>query len=439
MRFHIPYYFIVCQSLLGIFLVKMSCSAPTIIEEHEQARQALTLVREQIDQERLLLAEPLTKAEIDLINLRSSVRLARMGVEARKEEVRQSQEDLKSLENYVTEASDSLKRYHYTRAAFLLPNEEASDWAPAASLMEQVSVLEQGLSRMEGLVGGGVIEGAIAGPEGVLEKGRFFVLGPALWFKSIDGSVMGAVEASAMKGSAEVIIDGVDPSLMLEKEVEVEVDVTGGKARALAAVNQSPVELLRQGGLWIWPIMGIAAISALCGVMKLIQLAQVREPKPIWINEVLVPIREGDLEEAKKLAKVPNHPASGVIHAALGFIASGPDVVEEVIYEQLITVERKMQAWLPFIAITAAIAPLLGLLGTVSGMIRTFNVITVTGTGDAKPLAGGISEALVTTLFGLVVAIPALILHSLLARRSTGIVQMTEKLGLAMVNGLRKQ
>ena len=111
--------------------------------------------------------------------------------------------------------------------------------------------------------------------------------------------------------------------------------------------------------------------------------------------------------------------------------------MEEVLYEQLIGVQNKLQNWLPFIAITAATAPLLGLLGTVSGMIRTFNVITVSGTGDAKPLAGGISEALVTTLFGLVVAIPALIIHALLSRRCQGVIQNTEKLGLTLVNGLR--
>jgi len=91
------------------------------------------------------------------------------------------------------------------------------------------------------------------------------------------------------------------------------------------------------------------------------------------------------------------------------------------------------------IAVTAATAPLLGLLGTVSGMIRTFNLITLFGSGDPKPLAGGISEALVTTLFGLVVAIPALILHAFLSRRSQGIVQTTERLGLSFVNSLRSK
>jgi biopolymer transport protein ExbB len=75
----------------------------------------------------------------------------------------------------------------------------------------------------------------------------------------------------------------------------------------------------------------------------------------------------------------------------------------------------------------------------VSGMITTFNLITLFGSGDPKPLAGGISEALITTLFGLVVAIPALILHAFLSRRAQGIVQTTERLGLSFVNGLRSK
>jgi len=119
--------------------------------------------------------------------------------------------------------------------------------------------------------------------------------------------------------------------------------------------------------------------------------------------------------------------------------ASSPvELVEETLYEKLMGVQQKAGSLLPVIAVTAATAPLLGLLGTVSGMIRTFNLITLFGSGDPKPLAGGISEALVTTLFGLIVAIPALILHAFLARRSQGIVQTTERLGLSFINSLRK-
>ncbi|MEM1297165.1 MAG: MotA/TolQ/ExbB proton channel family protein, partial [Verrucomicrobiota bacterium] len=85
----------------------------------------------------------------------------------------------------------------------------------------------------------------------------------------------------------------------------------------------------------------------------------------------------------------------------------------------------------------SATAPLLGLLGTVTGMIHTFKLINVFGTGDARSLASGISEALVTTEFGLIVAIPALILHAVLFRKIKGITGSIEMASLAFMNGLK--
>ena len=87
-------------------------------------------------------------------------------------------------------------------------------------------------------------------------------------------------------------------------------------------------------------------------------------------------------------------------------------------------------------AITAAAAPLLGLLGTVTGMIKTFNLITIFGTGDAKSLSSGISEALVTTELGLIVAIPALILHGVLSRMTKEKIAALEQTALSFVNGV---
>ena len=85
------------------------------------------------------------------------------------------------------------------------------------------------------------------------------------------------------------------------------------------------------------------------------------------------------------------------------------------------------------IKILAAVAPLLGLLGTVTGMIATFQSITLFGTGDPKLMAGGISQALITTVLGLVCAIPLLLLHNLVATRSKGLVQILEEQSAGMV------
>ena len=81
----------------------------------------------------------------------------------------------------------------------------------------------------------------------------------------------------------------------------------------------------------------------------------------------------------------------------------------------------------------------LGLLGTVTGMIKTFKLITVFGTGDARALSSGISEALITTEFGLLVAIPTLLMHAILARTAKGVLASMEQTGLAFVNGLGRR
>ena len=87
---------------------------------------------------------------------------------------------------------------------------------------------------------------------------------------------------------------------------------------------------------------------------------------------------------------------------------------------------------------TAAASPLLGLLGTVTGMISTFSQIRISGNSDINSLASGISEALVTTKFGLIAAIPALVLHALLSRRVQGLLAGMEKFSTAFVNGMER-
>ena len=110
--------------------------------------------------------------------------------------------------------------------------------------------------------------------------------------------------------------------------------------------------------------------------------------------------------------------------------------LEELLYEKMLGIRPKLERFLPFLAVTAAAAPLMGLLGTVMGMIKTFKLITEFGTGDAKSLSSGISEALVTTELGLVVAIPILIIHGILTRMSRGRIGRMEGAAMAFLNGI---
>jgi biopolymer transport protein ExbB len=93
---------------------------------------------------------------------------------------------------------------------------------------------------------------------------------------------------------------------------------------------------------------------------------------------------------------------------------------------------------LPFVAVSAAAAPLLGLLGTVTGIIKTFQLITVFGSGDVKSLSGGISEALITTKYGLIVAIPSLLIHAFLSRKAKGVIGRMETEAVAFANEISR-
>jgi len=112
------------------------------------------------------------------------------------------------------------------------------------------------------------------------------------------------------------------------------------------------------------------------------------------------------------------------------------ELIEEALYEKMLHTKPRLERLLPFIALTAACAPLLGLLGTVTGMINTFNLITIFGTGDPKMLSSGISEALITTEYGLKIAIPALLVHALISRKAKGVMASMEQTAVGFINGI---
>jgi biopolymer transport protein ExbB len=100
-----------------------------------------------------------------------------------------------------------------------------------------------------------------------------------------------------------------------------------------------------------------------------------------------------------------------------------------ILDETVVTINRSLTDHLSVIGVLAAIAPLLGLLGTVTGMIGTFDILSVFGTGNAKGMAGGISEALITTQTGLLVAIPGLYMKGFLDRRAKNLQHRVARAG----------
>lgn len=422
-------------------------SAKDLQADIDKTLASLTKQRGERTSQQIALGEQVAELEKQLLELRRKRDIARLSSEGRKE----------LLYDLEVKNAKFEKDFHYMRGLYrdfavqlenqlqLGQGDEYQKSIDAAietdsSLLTQVNVVDNAIDRIESVIGGERRSAEVVSSDQVILKGEVINIGPASWFLAEGGSSAGV--AYSEKGASRSRLIEEDTSKVVSlfggELAELNVDVTGGKARAIDQIQGDSSRMFEKGGTWLWVILSIALVSALCGIMKLIQLSKIKDPRNGWVADILTAVRSGKSDEAQELVNEAKHPVGEVLSNALAYTSAGADVVEEVIYEQLIGVQSHLQKWLPFIAVTAATAPLLGLLGTVSGMIRMFNVITVTGTGDVKPMAGGISEALITTLFGLIVAIPALILHTMLSRRSNGVVQNTEKLGLTFVNGLRK-
>jgi biopolymer transport protein ExbB len=185
------------------------------------------------------------------------------------------------------------------------------------------------------------------------------------------------------------------------------------KGAILSLMVQSPdlAERLQQGGGIGYLILVLGAIGLLIVIQRAFALLFARRAV-----------------EAQARVEEPNekNPLGRLQHIASGIAATNLDAMSMRIDEQLAEESSLLNRGLPTVAVLAAVSPLLGLLGTVTGMIETFQSITLFGTGDPKLMSGGISQALVTTQLGLAVAIPLVLFHSLLVGRANRLV---EKLG----------
>ena len=141
-----------------------------------------------------------------------------------------------------------------------------------------------------------------------------------------------------------------------------------------------------------------------------------------------------DADRLKELRR--SSPLGRILAVGLSNSRHGRDVMKDSIEEAASQVIHEMERFLSVLSTIASIAPLLGLLGTVFGMITVFNEIMLQGTGNASVLAGGISQALITTAAGLSVAIPAMISHRYFQRRVDALVVFMEQESVKLVDAL---
>ena len=208
----------------------------------------------------------------------------------------------------------------------------------------------------------------------------------------------------------------------------VYLDFSGGDAVRRLALTPSSWERLRSGGILVWPILLVGLVALLLSIERFLFLSRVKSNTDRVMGRIVKLVEAGDFGRSLELVKNKKGPVFRVLAAGLAARKATRDVLESVLEEAILKELPRLEKFLPTLQVLAAIAPLLGLLGTVTGMINTFQVITVYGAGDPRMMSGGISEALITTKLGLTVAIPIILLHTWFARRVDVIIgDMEEK------------
>jgi biopolymer transport protein ExbB len=430
--------------------------AAGVHQDLSEALAELSALREQIDAERLPMARQLTALEDEVLSRRRDYDRAQRQADNRlvalgelRREVEKARVDARFLSALLTEYVTRFEtRIHVcevprykTEIATAKTGATQTDLAPAERLQKQLTLLDVASARLDGLIGGDRFAGRALTPAGRLESGQFALVGPLAFFASAESPNAGVAElrlGSAQPRSLEL---GARPGIAIRALAGtgsgvVPIDATLGNALKIAEKRDSLVAHVMKGGPVMIPILLLGLVAVAICIAKWFQLARIRVVTPMELQTVLSHLRHGEKTAAEAHAESLNGPVGQLLGVAVRHAREQKEYLEEVLYEKMLEAKPALERLLPIIALTAACAPLLGLLGTVTGMINTFNMITLFGAGDPRTLSGGISEALITTEFGLIVAIPALLLHAFLSRKVKGVLGSMEQTSVAFINGV---
>jgi len=330
--------------------------------------------------------------------------------------------------NVVNQARITLNEY----AIKISENNATSDEAKLKQAFEEASKLFVKLSSLQNTKGkfylpdGKKVEGDIVKVGNVAAYGisseATGALAPAgngtykLWNAVGSSDDAKALFAKEMKGSIDLFTyENLDKDIEYVKEKSIE-------------------ETIKGGGTIGYIILALGAFGLLLLLFRIFNLmfagSNVSKISSIVVNRV----ESGKGHEALDAIKGFKGSTARVIKSLLRNINKDREHVEDIVMENILNESSQIDRFGNFVLVIAAVAPLMGLLGTVTGMIETFDVITEFGTGDPKLLSGGISAALVTTMLGLIVAIPLLLLGNLLSGWAQNIKDSMEQSALHIVN-----
>ncbi len=422
----------------------------------QKASAELTAARAEVEAARLPIARRITELEQQLISRRAELAKAQrfqenqlVELNALKAEARRASEEVKFTDSLITEYARAFRsRLSFVEEPRYAAMFDAVDHAGAAADLSMVArftqrtvLLETALERITTAQGGELLAGKAIDNRGLVQSGKVALIGPVALFAADSGGAAGLLQQELNK--ADPTVAKLDESLVAASQQlattgqgELVLDPTLGSALKMSAMHKSLYEQLKEGGVAMIPLLGMGIAAILLGLYKWWQLSRVRVATDKDLQQVLTHLTSGEQEKALKHAHSITGFAGDMLATAIQHVDEKKEYIEEVLYEKMLGARTKLERGLPFLALAATTGPLLGLLGTVTGMIATFKAISSFGSGDPKMLAAGISEALICTATGMAVAIPSLLFHAFLSRRAKGLIGSMEQTAVGFVNGV---
>ncbi len=434
--------------------VEVSTAIEQTRTDIQSAVAELNQVRDEIARSRLPLASDHRRLQSEVARLREQLQESRQSqlqgaseIGRMQEEVQSYEQELQYLETSLLEFRRSLDaRRGIAEARQINPALERIDaaWQPDTDYQELPEVASELITlaaeRDKALRGGEIFAGSCLDPEGAEREGMFALFGPLGYFAATNDGPAGLVVTLPGSAFPSLWQAGDEDAarairaLVSGEEATVPVDVTGGNALKVAGSGLSTLEQFQAGGFVMIPLVAVAALAILLAVWKFVGLVGIRIDSGDTVSAIVTDLKQGNIEEARDVAKGLTQPLASILEAGIEYRDVPREHLEDLLHERVLSSIPSLDRHLGILAVLGAVAPLLGLLGTVTGMIDTFQMVSLFGSGDANLLSGGISEALITTKFGLIIAVPVLLVHAYMARRVRTIVDALEHAALRFVN-----
>ena len=433
----------------GTFDEAMARAASDYAQRLGTASAELTRTRERITQEKAPLLNATRAAEDRIIAAEAEItrlETARdQSLDTRRKILRDA-ESLRKNESYVnTLAHDGLKAFGDGLApgegqwladriqALQQKLEDPVKTADARTAMDAADFLVERLGQS---VGGYAAAGsAMAGEHNQVMKGTFAYTGPEAFFREDQSGAVGTVRTR--EGAAFPVVyplSAWDPAaaqaFFAGKPGTVMADSSAGKALQLRQTKGTVWQHIQKGGVVAYAILGVGLLAVLMTLQKIRDLMKMRIDDPKVVEGFLALVADGSIAKAQQALGSLQTTTRELFTVGMRHIHKPKAILEEHLYAVVLRQRLHYERWLPLLAVIATAAPLMGLLGTVTGLVRTFALITVFGTGNAGKLASGISEVLVATELGLMVAIPTLVAHGFLSHRIQRCLSLLERYAL---------